>query len=812
MRILFVSHHCYLDDSNGAAVASREMMQALARRGFGVEVLSGSMLDLREDHDPRAWIAERFEGQIRADDRALSLDARGVRVDAPDHLRLDVRGVPVTVHLHPTTRPRNPDEAEGREFLDLFEAIRGRCRPDAVVGYGGSWLAREVFRRARASGIATAFVLHNFQYPNPETFADVDRVCVPSRFAADYHGEALGIDCTVLPNLIDRERIMADQIEPRFVTFVNPSPEKGVWPFARIAEELGRRRPDIPLLVVEGRGNEETLAACGLDLRVHGNVFLMAHTADPRRFWSKTRVCLLPSLWWENQPLVAVEALSNGIPVIASDRGGLPETLGDAGIVLPLPDRLTPATRTLPTAEEVAPWVEAIVRLWDDPGLADEHRRRAREEAKRWDPEILEPQYVRFFSEIRPGPAPRSAMTTRRSRSVVLVPGSRLADQEAALGAMEDAGIRIIRLEGGGDPDQSRSILASEAILDGFESLLMLDPDLAFDPFDAMRLLARPEPVLVGVAVSEAADGTVAFANGVGRVRLGTVAPGLYPVERFGAGFLRVRAGALRRLIAEGELPRCSGRGHQFWPFFQPIVVIGDDGPAYLGAVEAFAHRLGAIGVTPLADTSVRLTRTGEASPWARMARSWDEVPGMFDFESLYDEAVERAQDGAVFVEVGCLVGRSTCYLGTRIRESGKAIMLYAVDTGRGSPTDSTGREIVPALGGSLAGALHRNLIGCGLEGVVVPILTDSVRASRLFPAEGVDFCFIDGDHGYRSVMADLDAWWPKVRPGGTLAGHDYRQSAPWMAGVTPAVHDFFEVREAAHALVPHCWAVSKRG
>ena len=56
----------------------------------------------------------------------------------------------------------------------------------------------------------------------------------------------------------------------------------------------------------------------------------------------------------------------NGIPVIGSDRGALPETLGDGGIVLPLPERLTPVSQILPTAEEVEPWVEAIIRLWDD--------------------------------------------------------------------------------------------------------------------------------------------------------------------------------------------------------------------------------------------------------------------------------------------------------------------------------------------------------------------------------------------------------------------------------------------------------------
>ncbi|MBX6316254.1 MAG: hypothetical protein IRY99_25575, partial [Isosphaeraceae bacterium] len=45
-KILFATRHCYLDDSNGAAVSSRELIQLLAGQGFAVEVLSSTALDL----------------------------------------------------------------------------------------------------------------------------------------------------------------------------------------------------------------------------------------------------------------------------------------------------------------------------------------------------------------------------------------------------------------------------------------------------------------------------------------------------------------------------------------------------------------------------------------------------------------------------------------------------------------------------------------------------------------------------------------------------------------------------------------------
>ena len=145
---------------------------------------------------------------------------------------------------------------------------------------------------------------------------------------------------------------------------------------ARIAQELGRRRPDIPLLVVEGRGTADGLTGLPVDLSGLTNLHRMANTPDPRDFYRVSRVVLMPSLWRESLGRVPIEAMANGIPVLASDRGALPETLGDAGFVFTIPDRCTPASNVVPTAHEVAPWVAVIERLWDDAEFEAEHRRR----------------------------------------------------------------------------------------------------------------------------------------------------------------------------------------------------------------------------------------------------------------------------------------------------------------------------------------------------------------------------------------------------------------------------------------------------
>ena len=69
-----------------------------------------------------------------------------------------------------------------------------------------------------------------------------------------------------------------------------------------------------------------------------------------------------------------------------------------------------------------------------------------------------------------------------------------------------------------------------------------------------------------------------------------------------------------------------------------------------------------------------------------------------------------------------------------------------------------------------------------------------SVRLASFFAKEFSDFIFIDADHFYENVSADIRAWWPKVREGGVMAGHDYNgmgdRRKGW--GVKRAVDEFF--------------------
>ena len=64
-----------------------------------------------------------------------------------------------------------------------------------------------------------------------------------------------------------------------------------------------------------------------------------------------------------------------------------------------------------------------------------------------------------------------------------------------------------------------------------------------------------------------------------------------------------------------------------------------------------------------------------------------------------------------------------------------------------------------------------------------------SLDAAGKFENDFFDFVYIDANHEYDYVVADIKAWFPKVKSGGILAGHDYKEGY----GVVQAVDEFIK-------------------
>ena len=400
--ILFASHHFLFEQSGGAEVCAQHFLHLLGKRGWRCEAFCGAVR-AREDLPLGKLLAER------------GLTARTVELQSgPAKFkvhRVDAEGMPGLVY-EPETMTRPPAPREGYPFLQLLDQLLTERRPDVMLTFGGNWLSRAAMMVARRHGVPVVFWLRHLRYQHADLFDSCSAMIVPSEFSARFYKEKFGIDCDVVPAPIRMDRAFCPNRRPKCATFVAPNPNKGAFYFARIATELARLRPDIPMLVAVGRGDLSWLDKTGLNLRKLPNLKVMPPTPDARNFWSVTRVHLAPALWNETFMRTGAEAMFNGIPVLASRRGAIPATLGESGFLFDIPERYTPEASLVPSAEEVEPWVRTVIRLWDDEAFYREQSGRSLAESRRFHPDVVIPAHEKVLERAmrrarkRPDPLP----------------------------------------------------------------------------------------------------------------------------------------------------------------------------------------------------------------------------------------------------------------------------------------------------------------------------------------------------------------------------------------------------------------------
>lgn len=169
-----------------------------------------------------------------------------------------------------------------------------------------------------------------------------------------------------------------------------------------------------------------------------------------------------------------------------------------------------------------------------------------------------------------------------------------------------------------------------------------------------------------------------------------------------------------------------------------------------------------------------------------------------FTYPNLYKSQVEKAQDNAHFVEVGSWKGRSASFMGVEIWNSGKHIKFDCVDTWEGS-IEHKEYDIVKE--DKLYDIFLKNVEP--VKAVINPVRNKSIEAAKNYADNSLDFVFIDASHEYQDVVDDINAWYPKVKVGGTLAGHDvYRDEVSRAA--KDALKDEFILDEG-------CWIYVKK-
>jgi glycosyltransferase involved in cell wall biosynthesis len=411
VRFLLVNNHCISDPTAGVTQSLRTIVEWLEDAGHQSHVLTTARFE--------SAVTFTIGEHLRARGVEVPTDAGSGRLRRSTKPRREHRHVvryaagrvPVTLLLTRHNDEARPSRAETDQYLTLFEELMEEVAPDQLIACNGHPMILESMTRARRRGITTAFAVRGFGYYDERYFKSVDHAFTCSQFLTDHYRDRVGLVSTPLEPPLEWGSVVAPVESRAFVTFVNPSLHKGLLLFARLADMLGSRRPDIPILVVQSGHTGGSLNAIpGLDFSRYPQIMAAPPVPAPADYFALTRILVVPSVWDEPFGRVAAEAMINGIPSLVSDRGSLPHVVGGdfsaggGGRVLPVPHWMTATTTRLPAEDEVEPWYAAICALWDTPALYEAMAARGRQIAReRFAEDVSRRKHVEYFTSLRPG-------------------------------------------------------------------------------------------------------------------------------------------------------------------------------------------------------------------------------------------------------------------------------------------------------------------------------------------------------------------------------------------------------------------------
>jgi glycosyltransferase involved in cell wall biosynthesis len=211
-------------------------------------------------------------------------------------------------------------------FLAFFDDQLAQKQPPVALLQAER--SRELFETARKRGTYPIFYAQNglelrlFQDPR-----SLPLVLANSKFFRDRLRRDFGVNCELLYPAVNLERYIVDENSHEFVTMINPIVVKGIVPFLSVAAAQPHRQ----FLAVEGWGTPPEIRSA-VDRIV--NLTHMHKQLDMRNVYGRTHILMVPSQWDEAFGRVITEAQINGIPVLASKVGGIPEAVGAGGVLV----------------------------------------------------------------------------------------------------------------------------------------------------------------------------------------------------------------------------------------------------------------------------------------------------------------------------------------------------------------------------------------------------------------------------------------------------------------------------------------------
>ncbi len=376
MRILLAANASYLPPRGGSTRSNLVWLRALARAGHECRIVSPAP-------DPSA-----------GDDR---VEKDGLTIVRIAHLSRHAKVV--------------------RDEIEVFQ-------PDWVLVSSEDLsrvLLREAFHAAPGSLIYLAHTPQFFPFGpeswNPDSEAtDIIRsaraVIAIGHHVAGYINQHAGVRATVI-----HPPIYGSPPFPRYGRFgsgviltINPCDVKGIAIFLAVAERCPGYR-------FEGLTGWGTTRRDLERMSKLPNVSALQPVADIGEALSRASLLLMPSLWYEGFGLIAMEAMLGGLPVVASNSGGLVEAKRGTGYVIPVRpiEQYKPEfdenhmPRPVLPEQDIEPWESAVRTLMSDQSAWEREAERSRAAAEEFASGLRVEEFEKLLLSLKPaGPTPRA--------------------------------------------------------------------------------------------------------------------------------------------------------------------------------------------------------------------------------------------------------------------------------------------------------------------------------------------------------------------------------------------------------------------
>ena len=180
----------------------------------------------------------------------------------------------------------------------------------------------------------------------------------------------------------------------------------------------------------------------------------------------------------------------------------------------------------------------------------------------------------------------------------------------------------------------------------------------------------------------------------------------------------------------------------------------------------------------------------------------WDQIEGWFSHQDAdFVRAICANINNGTVVELGFFAGKCTGAMAPVCQANGNE--YYTVDNCEGgNPRDPATKA---QQSRDMWKVFENNMKSLKLWSYINPLRIDSAESTKFFEDGEVDFCFVDASHVAEDVKRDIEAWWPKIKRGGVLGGHDYSWGS--VCGVT---NDFAKLHGLNLVHVGNCWKLIK--